>query len=353
MKFQVINSLREFDSFRDKYDQIFSVCSNDLTPYQSFGWNYFYSKYFSGNNILNLCLLDEPEIKAILPMWRKDYNGPKALEFIGARGTDYLNFITTNKEKLADMLLDYFIQNQNLDIIYLEDITETESIIEWLESKCSEKGLYFQKIENCPVFFIKLPKTSDLYLNSLSKRTANDFHYDIRYAEKHLRVKLEYIVEKDEKALLEHIKLHQKIRENKNTKGSYYKKEISDFMMDFIQTISPDNRRISFLKIDGNPIASILSVVHNNKVFLVTVGFDPEYQKYTPGKILFIKDILNCIEFGYKHYDLSRGAEDYKTKLGAIQKNNLCIYISKDNISEDFKKAYQLVKDGVGHNPDL
>lgn len=348
MKFRVIDSLREFESFQKDYDRIFYDCS-DVTPYQSFGWTYNYAKYFLGQNKLNICV----DGQSILPMWRKNYNGINALEFIGTRGTDYLNFITNNKELTADTLLYYFTQDDTLDIIYLEDIIETDRIIDILESKSSALGLYFKKVENCPICFINLPRTSEVYLASLSKRMVSDFYYDIRYAEKHLRAKLEYCIEQEEYALLKHIELHQKGRIHKNTKGSYYKQEICDFMMNFIKSIPMQNRRISFLQVNGQPITSTLSVIHQNKVFLITVGFDPEYSKYNPGKILFIKDILDCIESGYEHYDLSRGAEEYKTKLGAIQKNNMCIYISKKDSIDEFIKSYNLIKQGVGYNPDL
>ncbi|MDR0726543.1 MAG: hypothetical protein LBF37_00600 [Rickettsiales bacterium] len=112
MKFQVIDSLDKLGSFQKDYDRIFSDCS-DTTPYQSFGWNYNYAKYFLGQNRLNVCV----DGQIILPMRKKDYNGINALEFIGTRGTDYLNFITNNKESAAEGLLGYFIQDEAIDII--------------------------------------------------------------------------------------------------------------------------------------------------------------------------------------------------------------------------------------------
>jgi CelD/BcsL family acetyltransferase involved in cellulose biosynthesis len=350
MKLNVIGSSEELVSFKDDYDTIFCQAINS-TPFQSFAWIYNYLKYFQGMNIPYIGSL--PDV-AIFPMWIKNYIGINALEFVGTRGTDYLNFII-NKEKLesVSVFLKDFVQNDALDIIYLEDILETEEAFEYLEQESQKLGLIFQKENNCPVHFIDLPKTTDEYFYGLSKRMQTDFHYDVRYMEKHCNDKLDYTVKSDMGSLRTHIKLHQKRQTANGFSGSYYKQKICDFMNDFISDVPGQNRRISELSIGGKVIASILSVVHNNKVFLITVGFDPEYEKYNPGKILFIKDIMDCIECGYNPYDLSRGDEKYKLKLNSVKKNNLRIYISKNLIIDQFKENYEILNRGKGYNPDI
>ncbi len=349
MKYGVLDSLDKIQKFENTYSQICFANLSDITPYQCFSWVYNYAKYFIGQNVPHIIYTEN----TIIPMWVKRYNSISALEFIGTRGTDYLNLITNSPKEAVQLLLNDFIRNKDINLIYLEDIIETAPIIEYLMAGSVNLGLYIKSEINCPVRSMALPDTPKKYISKLSDRMQKDFYYDIRYAQRHLKNALEFSVENTLSALQEHIRLHQKLRNSKGNSGSYYKKQIVNFMTDFIMFLPPESRRICFIKSNGQSIASILSIVLDNRVYLITVGYDPEFSKYDVGKILFIKDICNCIEHGYVHYDLSRGAEEYKDKLGCNKLNNLRIYISKTDNIDEFQESYNEVKAGVGYNPDF
>ena len=62
----------------------------------------------------------------------------------------------------------------------------------------------------------------------------------------------------------------------------------------------------------------------------MTVGFDPEYSRFSVGSVLYGLDIEQAIRESFMEYDLSRGAEGYKQRWGAEYTANMGILVSKN-----------------------
>jgi len=75
--------------------------------------------------------------------------------------------------------------------------------------------------------------------------------------------------------------------------------------------------RMSFLDIDQVPAAGVMCFDYNDTVFLYNNGYNPQFRKLSPGFLSKVYSIRNSIDQGKLRYDLLKGEEGYKKRLGS------------------------------------
>ena len=71
-----------------------------------------------------------------------------------------------------------------------------------------------------------------------------------------------------------------------------------------------------FLEIDGNPIAAVMCFNYQSTVYLYNNGYDRRYRSLSAGLLCKLLSIKESIQSGKKTYDLLKGSEPYKHRLG-------------------------------------
>jgi CelD/BcsL family acetyltransferase involved in cellulose biosynthesis len=74
--------------------------------------------------------------------------------------------------------------------------------------------------------------------------------------------------------------------------------------------------RLYVLYLDSRPIAAWYGFESNKRVYYYLGGFDPEFQKFSPGTILIGHAIKEAIAGGARELDFLRGTERYKYSWG-------------------------------------
>jgi CelD/BcsL family acetyltransferase involved in cellulose biosynthesis len=69
---------------------------------------------------------------------------------------------------------------------------------------------------------------------------------------------------------------------------------------------------LSFLLLEGNPIAYDLSFAYHGTVVGYALGYDQKYRRESPAKVLLAELVRSCFERGLKEFDFSAGDEPYK-----------------------------------------
>lgn len=75
--------------------------------------------------------------------------------------------------------------------------------------------------------------------------------------------------------------------------------------------------RLLTLMIDGVPAAGLIELPTEQGPLMYNGGFDPAMKPWSPGIVLFALAIRRAIEEGATVFDLLRGREEYKYRLGA------------------------------------
>lgn len=103
----------------------------------------------------------------------------------------------------------------------------------------------------------------------------------------------------------------------------------TDLISNYIQT----NKVLCGIMYINGEIASYFIGQINNRsecASITRVATNPKFYKYSPGLILFV-EVLEQLKHSIQFFDLTRGQEDYKYKLGGIVHNNYQFLYRADN----------------------
>jgi len=82
------------------------------------------------------------------------------------------------------------------------------------------------------------------------------------------------------------------------------------FFREYFRSVCREGRfRISFMRIDGRPVAMQMAVERSNRYWLFKIGFDEAYGKCSPGTLLMLHTIGDAARRGLCAYELLGDAE--------------------------------------------
>lgn len=128
--------------------------------------------------------------------------------------------------------------------------------------------------------------------------------------------------------------------------GDRTEKTINQFKSIYLQCLDAGCLRLAVLQDGDKPIAAIsefVDVVRSTTSFHIG-GFDPEYSRLSPGRVLLGMSIRRAIEQGFGVYDFLRGAEEYKYGLGAVDRHCLHLRMERHNFRYGIARAYHAVE---------
>jgi CelD/BcsL family acetyltransferase involved in cellulose biosynthesis len=300
-----------------------------------------------------ICFNSEKELKILLVREHKELIGIAPLllckckrrtaykiRFLGSTdvGSDYLDFILKKgkENEILNEIITYLILKENRwQIMDLTDI-RCQSTSIGLMKKYFENSydLLIQKYSTCP--YIPLPDSPEIYFKSLSP----NMRYNIRRKRRKFEQKYkgQFVVVKDKneinKYFEEFIRLHLNRMKIKNinspfTDGSFYEfhKNIISYFID------NDWLRLCFLKLNDVFIASFYIFNYGGKYYYYQSGFDPGWEKMSPGFLLFSYCIENAIMEDIKEFDFLQGSEAYKYQWTDRVRINLNVKLYRKNFT--------------------
>jgi len=334
--------VREVDDFQSLKGKWNSLLKNNLlgdNVFLTWEWLFTWWKYFGeGRKLLLLLVEDGNEVLAIAPLMLSKYKLPsfgsiKKIEFLGARHSDYNNFIILRKgAECLSLIIDYLVDDvADWDWIELKEIPETAENAGYLEKlfsdSPSELKLKKRVCNVCP--YISLPRSFNLLMNGLSKNMRQNLSkYLRRINEKHL-VELKKYDEAGfsvKEAMELFIKLNEKRWEAKGLPGSFKSKEdaFRNFHMDVAEWFAEEEwLGLYFLTANGKPVSVQYTFEYGEKMYYYLAGFDPQYSSYSVGNLITMFLLERCVKKGFKEYDMMRGNEPYKAMWTRTYRRNL------------------------------
>jgi CelD/BcsL family acetyltransferase involved in cellulose biosynthesis len=77
---------------------------------------------------------------------------------------------------------------------------------------------------------------------------------------------------------------------------------------------------VSTLSLDGRPAGATLTFEHGARAYLYNSGYDPVFSHLAAGLVSKAWTIRAATERGIQHFDFLRGDEEYKRRLGGIDR---------------------------------
>ena len=171
---------------------------------------------------------------------------------------------------------------------------------------------------------IKLPKTWNDYLMSLTKKNRHEIRRKMRRLEEAGDINIETT---NTENLRERISIFFALMiENKEKKKfltSARKKFMSEIISDAIQN---DYGDLNFLTLNGSYVAASFYFVQESKISVYNSGFDQSFSELSVGLLNHVLNIKKRIDT-FAEVDFLRGGENYKFRLGCESKNLIKIEI--------------------------
>ena len=207
-----------------------------------------------------------------------------------------------------------FISKKNRwDKIFFDGLVSSSQVFQKLLPYFDHRLIY---TESCP--YLPLPDN----WTSLKQKLGKNLRYNLgrykRKLEKAHPKAVSYQTVKTENKLA-HVmpklyQLHHLIQDsNKKQKGTLGNRDIEGFNNEISKhALLSGNLRLYSLSVEDTIIAVLYCFLYKDKILFYQSGYDSEWKKYSPGRLLMAYAIENSISEKVREFDFLRGNEEYK-----------------------------------------
>ena len=177
----------------------------------------------------------------------------------------------------------------------------------------------------CPI--IRLPGSFEAYLSALDKKERHELRRKLRRAEGTEGLTWFAITKADREHDLDEAAeaFIDLMMSSRSDKSEFMTDSMRQFFHSMIHAAHAGGfLHLSFLEVDGAKAATYLCFDYNHRRLVFNSGLDTTgFQSLSAGIVLAARLIEESIQLGYSEFDLLRGDEEYKYRLGA---QDSCIY---------------------------
>jgi len=249
-------------------------------------------------------------------------NTSAMLETPGRWVTDYLDPLV-DYESTAEcwtMILELLqdLWDWSLSGIYLPHVRGDSILRTLLPQICSRFGFNYEEeiFDQAP--FIPLPSTWEGYLATLDSHERKEIKRKIRNAETKGAAKWLTITDAEQlNPALE--RAMEFMRQIDGEKGDF----TDEVLIGFLRRLCPQLHQqgdffMHELWIENRPVAWLLGLRSSRGPMMYNTAYDSTARNWSPGVVSFALAIRDAITAGHPIFNLLRGGEEYKKRLGAI-----------------------------------
>ncbi|EKE03559.1 MAG: hypothetical protein ACD_20C00184G0002 [uncultured bacterium] len=324
MNIKIIDNEQEFLKLKDDWNRL----SSGLITVNNFNWAYSWWKHHKKSDKLQIIVARlNNKVVGIAPLYLKHMSVFKYLKFtklcfLGGDLSDYLDFLIqqdSNRESIFTSLLGHSLNNISYDYLGLGQINSNYTNIDLWEKYSKSLNLKFKSYRECHKINLAEFKSADDYINNLSKNLKKDIRRIQNKIERDFD-KVEYVFKKDITEKDIEIIANMNIKRQKdliekgvNDRFCYFiEKEKANFIKDYFCNGDSGSKMIVYLKCNDIPIAYDMVLQNYNSISFWNGTIDPDYEKYSPTKLLMIEFIKYAFENDITIIDFLRGDDPYK-----------------------------------------
>ncbi len=339
MKVEIIRDFEEFKKIRSKWNEALSRSSYQ-SVFMTYEWLAGWWEFFGQRHELLVILVYEGEnlIAGAPLMIRKKRLGPlvidRKLQFIAHDVSDYLDFILVgNEEESFNLILEQFHQLSALwdwgELIYLP---ESSSIFR-RRSDLKKTDLLSAVDQRDVSVVVDLTEYSgwDEYFGRLAKKVRDDLKRQENNLSKVGKIEFKTIsgTEAIKNSLETFFNLHARRWHKQGQTSQFMDPKFKARYLRLAELMAPGNlAEMAEIKVDGKTVASHFGFLFQGRYYYYTPTFDPEFNRFSPGKLLLANLLRSSFQRGLKEFDLLRGAEKYKFSWAgkAVELHGLTIF---------------------------
>jgi CelD/BcsL family acetyltransferase involved in cellulose biosynthesis len=267
---------------------------------------------------------ENDHLVGIAPFFIAEHDGQQALLLVGSiEISDYLDLIVHEDDitRFLSGLIDFLDSSQAgtwsaIDWYNLPDNSPTLAV---LKAEAAKRGWTHREEVYRPTPRIALNGSFEDYLMNLDKKQRHELRRKMRRAAESGRINY-YIVDKEADIEPEVESFFELMVQDPN-KAEFLHDAMREQMSHTIHAAHKGGYLwLAFLEVDGVKAAATLCFDYNNKLWGYNSGVSFDFKDISPGWVIMGYDIQWCCENGRYEFDFMRGDEEYKYRLGGVDK---------------------------------
>ncbi len=265
-----------------------------------------------------------PLLVGIAPLFIADYDGQRALMLIGSiEISDYLDLIVREQDlpRFLSGLLDFLASSlgDGWSAIDWYNLPDDSLTLAALKAESATRGWAYHEEVYRPTPRIALNGSFEEYLASIEKKQRHEIRRKMRRATESGRVNF-YIVDKDADIEPELGAFFHLMVQDPN-KANFLHPAMREHMTATLRAAHAGGYLwLAFLEVDGIKAAATLCFDYKNKLWGYNSGVSFDFKDLSPGWVIMAYDIQWCCENGRYEFDFMRGDEEYKYRMGGVNK---------------------------------
>ena len=287
-------------------------CLFTLPPWLTSWWSHF----GGGQKAQIIAVEDGDRLIGLAPL-RLD--GSKAA-FIGSSDVcDYLDLVTApgQEQRFVHALFSYLAEC-GVNEIGLSGI-KTETVV-WSDALpyARTRGWQLDVAQDDQAFALNLPETWETFMLSLKGKQRHELRRKMRRLHEAGTVRFRLVAGEEEvSAFIE--PFIDMFRRSRADKQAFMTAPMAGFFRSLaLAFVKHHIFKLGVLEFNARPVAMVLCFDYRSTRYLYNSAYDPRYRKLSVGLMSKVLSIRDGLDQGYACYDLLKGAEVYKRRLGAV-----------------------------------
>jgi len=340
-----------YDSWNDIMSQTTAAHAQLTHEWLSSWW-----EVFGDNNKLSLITVtDGRHVVGIAPLIISKVIGKAGLElrkltFVGDGLTDYQDLLIVNekREAIVRVLLERIVKDKDRwDAIHFRNVRGDSPNLPIVREALRETSLTFRERVNIQSPYIAIDREWTDYYGALSKKMRSDMRRQLKRLAEMGRVEFARLHDVDDVTdVLNTIKsIHVKCRQAQGGTSLYTNARRFRFASLILKRFGArKSLDLALLKLNDRVIAYYLGFVYDNIVYFWNTGFDPDFSRLSPGKLLLHYGIKDSFRERFRGFDFMVGEEPYKLQWTSLVRPNYELFVFKNTVRSHLLRCYYTSK---------
>ena len=285
-------------------------CLFVLPSWLAVWWQHFGNQ--SEPYIVSIRYKDRPI--GVAPLWAHG----KTVRLAGEGNVcDYLDFVVAPDKAhvFYAHLLDH-LKREGFTRLVLNQLRPDSSVFAYLIPLAKNMGCDVAFESSDQTYELDLPSNWDSYLEALTGKERHEIRRKLRRL--HEAGHINYRTVDEVSAVRSEMEIFLTLfKSNRSDKSAFMTDQMNSFFRE-LALVMAKNRiaKLSFLEIDGKPIAAVMCFDYQSTMYLYNNGYDRQYRSLSVGLLSKVLSIKESIQSGKRTYDFLKGSEPYKHRLG-------------------------------------
>ena len=326
--FQTLEGLKSIeDAWEDLLDR------TPLTsPFQDPGYNQLWWSTLGGGEWQDGALwvfagYDQTErLVAAAPLFLSPSStGSHVLRLIGSvEISDYLDLILDPEyaAPFLEALLERLTQDApgGCQRLVLDNLLEESPTIPLIESVANTHNWQFSRERIEPSPLLMLPSSFEEYMENLESKQRREFKRKMRRAADY-PARVTWRIEDQVENISQTMEVFMDLMANDAEKKAFLTEAMREhFHKLAAMGVESGWLHVAFLEVSGKPVFGYMNLIAQDRLWVYNSGFNPDHFPLSPGWVLMGYLIQWAIDRKFEAVDFMRGDEDYKYRLGGIDR---------------------------------